>query len=327
VRGYEAANPREQSGVESAFAPQTVFSLDGNLLSYYFRSGATVADLSRGYNGVAHTGVPRGTTAGIMFECSACPPPQFVIDPSAPNFATAAPPPPVGVPSPPAPPAEALVFDSFSRTNATYVFGGLGGLGLTESGTEGAKVWQTNQVSTAPQPFGILNARAVLLSNATALAWVPITTSSGDLNVRVDRYRGRWGSGIHTGLSFRVQDASNFFFAYTTDAGSGAGKVLHAGYYQNGNRVDLTNDAVVPAEFTSLRVVTRASGAFEIFVDSALVFSGNEASLASATGAGLYSDSTGKGLVNRWDNFAVFQVAEETSQASKLAQRRIRRSR
>jgi hypothetical protein len=142
VRGYEDANPREAlpGGVEASFAPETVFRPDGNLLSYYFRSGGTaVADLSHGYNGVSHAGWARGTTAGVIFDCGGCPPPQFVVDPSAPNFATNTAPSPVSVPSPPAPPVAALVFDSFSRPNSTYVFAGHGGLGTTEGGSAGIK--------------------------------------------------------------------------------------------------------------------------------------------------------------------------------------------
>ena len=308
VRGYEDTNPREglPGGVEASFAPQTVFGRGGNLLSYYFRSGSNVADLSSGYRGLAHQGIARGTTAGILFDCGGCPPPQFVIDPSAPNFATGAPPSPVSVPPAVTPPAGALVFDSFSRANATYTFGANGGLGSTESGSAGARVWQTNQAPASPQPFGILNARAVLLANSTAVAWVATGSASGNLDVRVNRYTGRWGSGIHTGLSFRVVDANNFFFAYTADTGGTPNdKTVHVGYYLNGQRVDLTTGVAMPASWTSLAVVTRNSGDLAIYVDSTLVYSASNPLLVTATGAGLYSDSAGMGLVNRWDNFTV----------------------
>ncbi|MGH9874774.1 MAG: carboxypeptidase regulatory-like domain-containing protein, partial [Pyrinomonadaceae bacterium] len=309
VRGYEDTNPREglPGGVEASFVPQTVFGLGGNLLSYYFRSGQTVADLSPGYNGQAHQGIPRGTTAGIIFDCNGCPPPQFVIDPSAPNFATNSAPPPANIPPAPPPPGGALIFDSFSRANSTYTFGGLGGLSSTESGSAGAQVWQTNQVPANPQPFGILNARAVLLANSTAVAWVPTGSATGDVDVRVSRYTGRWGGGIHTGLSFRVLDANNFFFAYTADSGSNPNsKLVHVGYYLNGQRVDLTNGVAMPASWTTLLVATKSSGALSVYIDSGLVYSTNIQLLATASGAGLYSDSPGMGLVNRWDNFAVF---------------------
>jgi hypothetical protein len=309
VRGYEDTNPREglPGGVEASFAPQTVFGLDGNLLSYYFRQGPVVADLSQGYHGLSHQGIVRGTTAGILFDCGGCPPPQFVIDPSAPNFATGTPPPPGNMPPATPPPGGALIFDSFSRANSTYTFGGHGGLSSTESGSAGIQLWQTNQAPANPQPFGILNARAVLLANAMAVAWVPTGSVTGDVDVRVNRYIGRWGSGIHSGLSFRVVNANNFFFAYTADSGGTLdNKIVRVGYYLNGQRVDLTTGVAMPSSWTTLRVVTTNSGELNVYVDAALVYSTNNPLLATATGAGLYSDSVGMGLVNRWDNFTVF---------------------
>lgn len=323
VRGFEDANPRETSpgGVESSFAPQTVFGLGGSLLSYYFRSGSRVADLSHGYNGTAHEGIPRGTTAGILFDCGGCPPPRFVVDPTAPNFSTGAPPQPVGVPTPPSPPDQALVFDSFSRRNSTYVFGGNGGLGSTESGSTGPQLWQTNQTS-GPQPFGVLNARAVLLANSTAVAWVPTGSPDGNVYVRVNRYKGRWGSGTQTGLSFRVADAANFFFAYTADSASGPqSKVLHVGYYQNGTRFDLVTDASIPATWSTLGVVTLSSGELDVYIDNSLVYQVNNPVLTTAAGAGLYNDSAGNALAYRWDNFTVFEHAAPGVAPSGLARR------
>ncbi len=309
VRGYEDFNPREGApgSSEASFSPGTVFARGGNLLSYFFRSSPrAIADLSVGYRGSSHAGLLRGTSTGLIEFCESCPPPRFVTDPSAPNFTTGTPSAPVNVPPAASPPGGALIFDSFSRANSTYTFGGLGGLGFTESGAAGTKVWQSNQAPANPQPFGILNARAVLLANATAVAWVPTGSASGNLDVRVSRYTGRWGSGIHTGLSFRVVDASNFFFAYTADSGSAAtSKLVHVGYYLNGQRVDLTAGVSIPSSWTTLRVVTINSGALNVYVDDALVYAANSPLLATANGAGLYSDSPGMGLVNRWDNFTV----------------------
>ncbi|HEV7682328.1 MAG TPA: carboxypeptidase-like regulatory domain-containing protein [Pyrinomonadaceae bacterium] len=309
VRGYENTNPRAGApgDVEATFVPQTVFGLGGNLLSYYFRSGPVAADLSHGYNGSSHYGTVRGTTAGIIFDCGGCPPPQFVIDPSAPNFVTGAPPPGTNVPPPPSPPDEALVFDSFTRANSTYTFGGHGGLGATEAGSAGTQVWQSNQPAASLQAFGILNSRAVLLGNATAVTWVSTGSATGNLDVRVNRYKGRWGSGVHTGLSFRVVDANNFFFAYTDDvAGDPTKKTLRIGYYSAGQRVELASGEALPANWTTLRVVTTNSGDINVYVDAMPIYSTNNPLLAAATGAGLFSDSAGKGLVNRWDNFTVY---------------------
>src|SRR5205085_2726993 len=144
------------SAAEASFAPQTIFGVGANLLSYYFRPAQRIADLSRGQIGGTHVGIPRGTTAGVLYDCGACPPPQFVIDPSAPNFVNGTPQPPVLAPTPPPVPSGARVFDSFSRANSTYIFNGTGGLGSTEGGTAGAQVWQSNQAASGLKPFGIL---------------------------------------------------------------------------------------------------------------------------------------------------------------------------
>ena len=313
VRGYEDTNPREGStGAESRrrLHRKQFFSLEGNLLSYYFRSGGVnVPDLSQGYNGVNHGGLLRGTTAGVIFDCGGCPPPQFVIDPSAPNFATNTPPAPVSTPSPAAVPNGALVFDSFARANSTYLFGSHGGLGSTEGGSAGTKVWQTNQAAGSAQPFGILNSIAVLLANDAAIAWVQTGSATGGVDVRVDRRRGRWGRGLDTGLGFRVVDANNFFFAYTSTTGGPSGnQLLKVGYFVNGQRTDLTAGATMPSTWTTLRVLTTDAGEVKVYADSTLVYSATNSLMAAAGGAGLYNNSGGLGLVNRWDNFTVFNA-------------------
>jgi hypothetical protein len=98
-------------------------------------------------------------------------------------------------------------------------------------------------------------------------------------------------------------DANNFFFAYTSD-----GATLHVGYYLNGQRVDLTPGAAIPANWTTLIVDTTNAGDLKVYIDSGLVFSTTNPLLASAGGAGLFNNSLGLGLVNRWDNFTVYDL-------------------
>ena len=309
VRGYEGTNPRELLSVESSFAPETIFTPDGNILSYYFRPGPFVADLSRGFISGTHAGWPRGTIAGILADCGPCPPPQFVLDPSAPNFVTSTPAPPVLVATAPATPANALVFDSFSRPNATYTFGRLGGLGSTETGTAGPLMWQTPEGETVRKPFGILNGVGVLLGNNTALTWVNTVAQTGKLDIRVSRKRGIHGSGTNTGLSFRVMDASNYFFAYTTDnLASPGNQLVTVGYYSGGVRNVLGN-VLAPPGWTTLRVVTGTDGLIQVFADSILLGSTTNPIFANATGAGLYNNGPALGLVNRWENFTIFRIA------------------
>jgi protocatechuate 3,4-dioxygenase beta subunit len=313
VRGHEDSNPREssagpgRSGVETSFAPQTVFEVGGSLLSYYFRPAEKVADLSFGYNDRTHVGIPRGTRDGVLYDCGSCPPPQFVIDPSAPGFASGTPPSPVNNPSPAPVPAGARVFDSFGRGNSTYLFGANGGLGLTEGGAAGQPAWITSQNSSQQKPFGILNGVAVLLGNDACLSWVPTGSTTGNLEVRIDRRPGTWGSGISTGLGFRVVNNQNYFFVYA-NGGSSEHQALTIGYYLDGQRTTLATGLAMPSTWTTLRVITKSSGSVDIYANSALIYSTNSLILATATGAGIYNDRQGSGLVNRWDNFVVYDA-------------------
>lgn len=314
VRGYEERNPREGDGSDptlpfAAFRPQTVFDREGSLLSYYFRPGDPITDLSPGgHDGKAHTGVRRGTKNGMLQGCDGCPVPQFVVDPTAPDFSNPDNPGRSVTPQqPPAPaPQGALVFDSFTRPNSTYILGGRGGLGATESGTLSPRPWQTNVDAASAQPFGILNGRAVLLANAASVAWVNPVAPSADLDVSVNRRPRQLGTGQNTGLSFRVLNASNYFFAYTSEGATQADpKRLTVGYYLNGVRTDLVTDLQLPNDWTTLRVETRADGRINVYRSQQLVFSTTSSVLANATGAGLYNNAPGLGLTNRWDNFTI----------------------
>jgi Carboxypeptidase regulatory-like domain/Concanavalin A-like lectin/glucanases superfamily len=309
VRGYEGSNPRMSRSVEASFTPQIVFSREANLLSYYFLAAPTVADFSRGYITGSHVGVPRGTTTGVLGDCGSCPPPQFVFDPTAPNFATGVAPQSVGVPQPLPVPGDALVFDSFSRLNSTYMFGGKGGLGSTEGGAAGPQVWQMKADADQLLPFGILNGRVVLLADDTAMCWVNTGSTSGNVGIMVSRQHGRWGSGIDTGLSFRVVDESNYFFAYTSDSVTSPGdQFLNIGSVINGARSMIATGIPVPSGWTTLRVGTRANGTLRVFIDNTQVYDTNIPALANANKAGLFNNSAGLGLVNRWDNFYIFDV-------------------
>lgn len=312
VRGYEGSNPRAASPY-AAFRPQTVFGVGGNLLSYYFRPAERVADLAPfGHDGRPHAGAVRGTRNGILGGPCTCPPPQFVLDPTAPDFSNPESPgqiaAPVETPAP-APPG-ALVFDSFARAHSTYVLGGQGGLGQTAGGSAGPLTWLTNVTDGGPQPFGILNGRAVLLADGRSVAWVG-GLGGGDLDVRASRQPRPAGGGHNTGLSFRVQDANNFFFAYTSEGESPAApKTLMVGYYKDGVRTELASGVAMPASWTTLRVVTTAAGTISVFADAVPVYAAVEVELSTAAGAGLYNNASGLGLTNRWDNFTILPAPQ-----------------
>lgn len=323
VRGYEGSNPREDpsgnGGELASFAPQLVFGGlgSGNLLSNFFRPAQNIADLSAGYlEGYLHVGRLRGTNdACLYYGCSTLPVPQYVVDPASPNTSTGTKPisPAVKVDAPLPVPSRARVFDSFSRKSSTYAFDGGGGLGSTEGGTAGRQVWQTNQPTGVPSPFGILNGRAVMLQNQAYAAWVPTGSTAANLDIRVDRIAipRFYGTGISTGLVFRVQDGKNFLYAYTTGDGERT-QTLRIGYFLNGVESVIDTGIALPSIWKTLRVVTSASGGIKVYAefdtDSTLVYSTTSPALKSATGAGIYNFSAGQGLANRWDNFTVYDA-------------------
>jgi hypothetical protein len=269
-----------------------VFGREGSFVSYYFRNPTTLSDLSlTGYRGGSHPGQLRGMLFGYGRSCEGCPLPKYVVDPTAPNFSNPAPIPTNAPGAEPAPDG-VLVFDSFGRSNATYILNGAGGLGGVEVGDQ---AWQYSPEG-ARKPFGILSGRAVILADARAVAWLDAKAS--DLSISVDRFNGAAGAGVDTGLCFRVADSDNYFFAYT-----GGGK-LFVGYYSQGARHDIASRDL-PGDWKTLRVVTRAGGEIEVYAADSLVYSGTNPTFSSATGAGLYNDGAGLGLVNRWDNFTV----------------------
>jgi carboxypeptidase family protein/concanavalin A-like lectin/glucanase superfamily protein len=312
VRGFERNNPRAQMGssVFAAYAPQTVFSIDGNLLSYFFRPSLSIADLSLyGHRDRQNPGLVRSTANGVLHPCDGCPLPQFVIDPTAPDFAHPNQPGPISAPvdTPAAVPIGVLIFDSFSRPNSTYVLNGLGGLGSSEGGILGPRTWVTNAPTGLRQPFGILNGRAVLLANATALAWVNASSDDANFDIRVDRGPRFSGTGHNTGISFRVVDSNNYFFAYSSDGPDASQpQTLTLGHYVAGVRTVLASGASLPISWTTMRVVTTGAGVVEVYADDTLVYSTISSLLSNSDGMGLYNNGPGLSLTNRWDNFLVF---------------------
>jgi hypothetical protein len=101
-------------------------------------------------------------------------------------------------------------------------------------------------------------------------------------------------------------DASNFFFAYTTGSSAGS-QLLTVGYFQAGNRVVLASGIRMPDSWTVLRVINSTSGKIDLYADARLVTSVQNSNMATATGAGLFNAGPGMALVNRWDNFAVYE--------------------
>ena len=299
LRAYEGTNPHKgTAGLDegrAAFAPDVIFEWQQgtSLLTSLMKPASIIPDL---------TGIH---SPGIFVTWEGAPLPQFVIDAIAPRSVA-----PGRDDVPTTVQDGARVFDSFSRNNSTYAFDEVGGLGATESGLSGRQTWRVENAPgslSQPASFGILNGKAVILSNGPALSWVPTGSGTSDLDIRVSRHPGAWGSGVDTGLAFRVRDAQNFCFAYTTNQGH----MLNIGCYSSGVRGLLITPVPMPDYvWTTLRVMsTRAEGgAIRVYADQDLVATTSTLQLVDETGAGLYNNTYGMGLANRWDNFAVLNI-------------------
>lgn len=318
VRGYENSNPLNYApgnqSVMAGFAPQTVHSvaqfsgaiygsLRPTLMVNFFVPTPIVPNLW----GTAFPGWLRGSANSSLTPQQAYPAPQYVIDPTAPTATTTSlPSVPVATQSPlPAPPG-ALIFDSFNRTDSLYVFDRQPNLGATEGGSRGPQVWDSEPYPGAGQSsYGILRGRVVALANQTSQARVEAQTT--DVDVRVDRSPGGWGSGISTGIVFRYVNPTNHCFAFTGGASASTQGLVY-GCTVSGATTYYSLGAPLPTTWTTLRVVSKASGQISVYVtgNTAVVYNTTSSANASGTKVGLYSDTFGRGLSNRWDNFTVY---------------------
>ena len=160
-----------------------------------------------------------------------------------------------------------------------------------------------------------IHGHVVTLADSRALAWVAPPVSSANLEVRVDRTNGKWGSGRNTGLCFRVIDKDNFFFAYTANnpADPPGAKLVTVGYVESGVSHILASGLPIPVDqqnpqWLTLRAITLESGAITIYVGNKQLYSTTSSFAVTATGAGLFNCCVAMGLENRWDNFAVFDA-------------------
>jgi hypothetical protein len=309
---FEGVHPQLDAGVgnnKSAFIPQTILGTtwEGNatvverqFLMSFFSNAQIVPDLSSGFAsgvqpGIHHPGRLRNMTLGVLAKQNSYPAPQYVVDTTAPNSLTE-----TGVvqPSgkaytPSATPASALAFDSFQRKNSTYAFDNFGGLGSTESGSLGALPWieRGSPGATSNKKFGILNEKGVVLSNfdvySTEGYFAKVSCGTANVDIRVSRNPGTYGTGISTGIVFRVIDDSNWCFAFTGGTLS-TNQVLYAGEVVAGVVTYWVNGSVsLPASWTVLRVTTLTTGAAQIFADATSLDSRTDTTNAAGQGHGI----------------------------------------
>jgi hypothetical protein len=327
---FEGVHPQLDGGVgnnKSAFAPQTVFGMAWTggptvpvrqFLMNFFGNSPIVQDLSSGFpSGTQHLGRLRGMSGGVLLEQNNYPAPEYVIDTTAPNTLsrTAIAQPAGKVYTPVTPPGGALVFDSFQRKNSTYAFDRVGGLGSTESGSLGALAW-VERGSPTTKRFGILNEKAVVLANfdgtySTTGYWAKVACGTANMDVRVSRNPGTYGSGISTGIVFRVVDDSNWCFAFTGGSLS-TNQVLYAGEVVAGVVTYWVNGTVnLPSSWTVLRVTTLSTGAVVIYADATSLDSRTDTTNATGQGAGImnapvFEAGAYRGtLAMRYKNFTV----------------------
>ncbi len=294
-----------------------------SFLADYTVPATVIADHSpAGYNGAHHPGNLWGTGIGgdssindgfgknVM--ASLYPLPKWVQDAAAPTAQfDAAPSVPASAPlAPLAAPSGALIFDSLNRPDSTFAFEGSPTLGSTESGSLGPRAWQYNAPVVSDGKgdgafrWGVFKGRAVALGGpGFQVAFVDAATANQD--VRVDRrgYPAAYSDG-RTGLSFRVQDGDNFWYA-ASDGTRPDQQTIRWGYYQAKTRVSLSS-AAAPATWTTLRAVANGT-TITIYCDATQIATLSNSQFASATKAGLFMDDFGNGHsgVARFDNFTV----------------------
>lgn len=195
-------------------------------------------------------------------------------------------------PTPPSTPSGAIVWDSFSRANRTYLStpnGQAVTLGSTEAGTAGVLTWIGNG-------FGILNGMAFALYNQAGTALVDTSTLTVD--VRVNRLTTSY---CQTGLVVRYKDGNDFYYVQGTDTN------IHVEKHEGG--VVTTTDIGVPTGWKTLRV-TASGTSFTIYTgtDTEGTFTSRGSftgtNVTGATKAGIFQYSNIK-QVYRYDNFLV----------------------
>lgn len=197
------------------------------------------------------------------------------------------------VPTAPATPNGALVFDSFSRANNLALFDNQETLGSTEAGSLGVKVWNTPYYDNSNRGVGILYGRAIIYpSQVTTGAWV--STDRTNVDIRVTRPTNPWAS---TGILARYKDGNNYYIVRGYDT------LVDFTFLEGGSTTYPTGFAVAGG-WSELKVVMNGT-TMSVYTDGVLAGTKTVLNDAGATKHGIATSGT----VARYDNFTILAVS------------------
>lgn len=329
LRVWDRASPFAASPNPAvAFVPERAFAAElpsfepADFLADYTRPAIEIADLAPvGYAGgglgpaLRHPGRilnSAGVPPDWTFETTRLNPgplAQWVMDTGCPYGVAGqlAPNPNEVIPAKPAPPAKALVFDSFNRRSQNFLWQQVPTLGQTEGGTLGPLDWQTGVTGAlatprVPAPWGIINGRAVYLENQPGVAWVDVKTADQDVKLT------RFTNITPTGIAFRVQDRQNFWFlSFPPDLDPLLPAAIQLGYFQAGIPHAVANYIPPDGGWRTMRVRAVGSTIAVLRDDVTVGQVANAVQLQTATGAGMTGaiDMPTASSFWRGDNFTV----------------------
>lgn len=308
----------------AAFRPNRYFGTKFGLVDAYSaikwladftKPASIIADL--GFVGVGYGNHPGRLTNAAPIDSTTLPLykepiPYWIYDPNSPVQYPSAPQSQWGAATltPPATPAGARFFDSFSRADQTFAteVGSFVGLGTGEgTGTLGALSWNDPNGY-----FGIFKGR-VFLRTLAQRPWAWVENGLSDMDVSVDRRNGSTGD---VGLVLRFVDASNYtkvWYHNAIPSGNGGDNHIRVSAVEGGVVTADVVNAVPTASFVTLRAKVKTVGGvstYTVYTDGNQIGTGTNEANATGTKAGIYTEwYTSASYANahgRMDNFTIY---------------------
>ena len=202
----------------------------------------------------------------------------------------------------PSVPANALIYDSFTRQNQNHAFQTSPVLGSTEGGSLGVLAWTQELIGAAsnsfPGKWGVHDEYAVVLSTGPTIAHVESGTANHD--VRISRRKSGYNGG-ETAVAYRIQDRSNFYLAHYVPSSD---RVLVFRVVA-GTATQIAS-LIPPASWTVLRV-TAVGMTHTIFCDATQAGQlTGETTFQSATRVGMGNEASAPNGLWRGKHFTVY---------------------